>query len=162
VIYFVQAEIIGRIKIGYCARGHFEKRLSHLQIGSPVELRVLATCRGDRTREAILHDRFAASRVRGEWFEPTPDLVRFIARLNGRALAGPRPGTRPPSRLMALILEFLRREPGRAFLPSEVAAFLQLNPGSVRTTLMRLLLAGSVQKSDGVVGRYSSAKEEAS
>lgn len=84
MIYFVQAEIIGRIKIGYASQATLSRRLSCLGVASPVSLNLLVVVRGDRVREKVLHDRFSHARVRGEWFDPKPDLVRYIARLQGR------------------------------------------------------------------------------
>ncbi len=86
MIYFVQAALIGRIKIGYCRRGGLDKRIATLQTASPVPLTLLATVSGTREREAALHARFAECRAHGEWFDPALRLVSFIARLQGRIL----------------------------------------------------------------------------
>jgi hypothetical protein len=66
----------GFIKIGtaQCAAS----RLSNLQTASPRELRLFATVPGGRDVEAEMHERFAAERVRGEWFEPSERLLAFI------------------------------------------------------------------------------------
>ena len=77
-VYFIQPVDGGPIKIGIAA--HVLGRLSGLQTGSPVELRVLGVIPGVRqSYEAELHERFAATRRHGEWFEPTPELMAFIA-----------------------------------------------------------------------------------
>jgi len=84
VIYFIQAAIIGRIKIGFTSNDDFQTRMDGLQTGSPVQLRILATCPGSELEEKELHARFADYRVRGEWFRPGRRLVRLIASLQGR------------------------------------------------------------------------------
>lgn len=77
-VYFVQPVDGGPIKIGIAA--NVASRLSGLQTGSPVELRVLGIIPGVRpSREAELHERFASTRKHGEWFEPTPELMAYIA-----------------------------------------------------------------------------------
>lgn len=45
------------------------------------ELRLLAVIDGDRKAEAKLHDRFAACRVKGEWFKACPELMDYISSL---------------------------------------------------------------------------------
>lgn len=84
VIYFIQAEIVGRIKIGFTSRRRFPARLSKMQTDSCVPLTVLATCQGKRRTESLLHDRFAAARQNGEWFDPVPELVRLVFKLQRR------------------------------------------------------------------------------
>lgn len=75
LVYFIQAQT-GQIKIGIAANP--ELRLCSLQTGSPVTLTLLATCPGGRPLEAEYHRRFAASRLHGEWFLPTPDVCAVI------------------------------------------------------------------------------------
>ena len=76
-VYFAQSTAGGPIKIGYSASP--EARVASLECGSPFPLRVLKTIPGDAKVERSLHDRFAAHRLRGEWFAPHPDLLAFIA-----------------------------------------------------------------------------------
>lgn len=77
VIYFVQDQSVHHIKIGF-TDGDPEGRLKALQTGSPTGLVLLLTIPGDRTKERELHERFAAARVHGEWFKPTPELLAFM------------------------------------------------------------------------------------
>jgi len=77
MIYFIRDSASGRVKIGYTENPW--KRLSELQVASPSDLDLLAACEGDRVSEADLHQRFSASRVRGEWFLPTQDLMAHVA-----------------------------------------------------------------------------------
>jgi hypothetical protein len=77
-VYFIQAVQGGPIKIGVAE--DVDARLSALQTGSPLPLRVLAILPSSgRYGEAQLHQRFAATRLHGEWFEATPELLAFIA-----------------------------------------------------------------------------------
>ena len=83
MIYFIQADIIGRIKIGYTSQAKAEQRISNIQTGCPVPIKILATIPGSRAKEEMLHNRFAFDRVIGEWFNPSQALIRFIARIQG-------------------------------------------------------------------------------
>lgn len=77
-VYFIQPTAGGLIKIGVATNP--TSRLQSLQTGCPVELRILGIVPDvGQVVETELHQRFAASRVRGEWFDPTPDLVAYIA-----------------------------------------------------------------------------------
>lgn len=81
MIYFIQAEIVGRIKIGVSTEESLNRRVESLSTASPVRLRLLATQPGNRRCEQRLHAKFASLRVHGEWFEAGPKLIRYIARL---------------------------------------------------------------------------------
>lgn len=78
MIYFIQAEGIGHIKIGFTADADAAIRLAQLQTGSSVPLRLLGTIPGELEDEKNLHRRFAASGVGGEWFMPVPELLAAI------------------------------------------------------------------------------------
>lgn len=79
VVYFIQAGQ-GPIKIGVAT--NINKRLSMLQVGNHEPLSVLATVQGGINLETKLHWKFHKHRVRGEWFEPHPDILAEIERLN--------------------------------------------------------------------------------
>ena len=78
--YFIGAET-GPVKIGQTT--DIRRRLSALQVASPVRLTLLAVCRGG-CQERMYHSQFAHSRLHGEWFERTPEIEAEIARLNRR------------------------------------------------------------------------------
>jgi excisionase family DNA binding protein len=78
-VYFVEAGENGPIKIGH-TDASVASRISWLQTGSPVPLRLLASMPGDRDVEAKLHGKFVNTRIRGEWFERTETLMRIIRR----------------------------------------------------------------------------------
>ena len=75
-VYFLQQDKGDPIKIGKAQ--NIEKRFSDIQNMLPVRLRVLATIPGGFELEGQLHKRFAASRLHGEWFRPTPGLLALI------------------------------------------------------------------------------------
>jgi hypothetical protein len=76
-VYFIQAEGVGRIKIGHTSREP-ASRLRCLQTSSPARLTLLGTIKGGARREREVHQMFAHLRVTGEWFEPGKDLLDFI------------------------------------------------------------------------------------
>lgn len=76
VIYFIQSEHGGSIKIGRA--DDLAKRLVNLQTSRPDKLVVLAAAQGTVEHERLLHTRFAAAREKGEWFAPTAELMSLI------------------------------------------------------------------------------------
>lgn len=77
-VYFAHCEQVGATKIGKA--DDVRKRLTSLQIGSPLPLQLVDTLQDDSGRlEAALHQWFASKRIRGEWFRITPDDVREVA-----------------------------------------------------------------------------------
>lgn len=76
-VYFIQAISGGPIKIGVGRDP--ASRLLALQPGNPEQLRIIGVIRGGGfVRERDLHVRFRASRMYGEWFKPTPELLAVI------------------------------------------------------------------------------------
>lgn len=82
MIYLIQAGVGGPLKIGCAAEPR--KRLSDLQTGSPEPLTLVLAILGGLREERELHERFAASHRRGEWFNPTKEVLAFIASYEGR------------------------------------------------------------------------------
>lgn len=78
-IYFIQGLPRGPIKIG--STHDVKRRVADLQTGHPWKLRILGVCRGDIRLELELHERFAASRLHGEWFSPSRELARTIRKV---------------------------------------------------------------------------------
>lgn len=76
-IYFIEAVGLAAIKVGWAKRS-VQRRLSQLQIGCPVELRLLFSMVGAPLHERLLHHRFKAFRLRGEWFRADFELRRYI------------------------------------------------------------------------------------
>lgn len=112
-VYFIQCVSGGPIKIGYAVDP--VRRVSHLQSGTFEELKILASIPGSRQQEAALHRKFAAARVRSEWFSPTASLLSLIAevktsgKLEIDSLVVPRPVNQTTSPLLALIDAFCMR-----------------------------------------------------
>jgi hypothetical protein len=75
-VYFISGAH-GTIKIGKA--NDVAARLRTLRASSPVELRLLGTIRAGRSAEAALHRRFAKSRLHGEWFRSSAELLALIA-----------------------------------------------------------------------------------
>lgn len=81
MIYFVQAERLRLIKIGYVDRFDLEgtrHRIKTFQIGSPDRLKLIAVAEGKKNYETTLHRRFKPIRVHGEWFEPSEELLGLV------------------------------------------------------------------------------------
>jgi hypothetical protein len=76
MIYFIQNTETKHIKIGYS--DNVRSRLSDLQISSPHELAILTVCEGGIEVEKELHDKFNDHYVRGEWFNPSEELISYI------------------------------------------------------------------------------------
>ena len=79
MIYFIQSENGGLIKIGYTYKSA-KSRLSQLQTGSPDKLIILKTEEGDEHYERELHTRFKDLRQHGEWFRPGMELISHIVK----------------------------------------------------------------------------------
>lgn len=75
-VYFIQADGSGSIKIGYTK--HLNSRVKGLQTSSPVPLKLITSMKGGRSIERALHARFSDLRIRGEWFRPDPELLKYI------------------------------------------------------------------------------------
>jgi hypothetical protein len=76
-VYFVSDG--AAIKIGRAV--DVVARLRALQVSHQQPLTLLATLLAHRSIEGLLHRRFRTSRVNGEWFQATPDLLALIERV---------------------------------------------------------------------------------
>lgn len=83
-VYFAQATWGGPIKIG-CSYT-VDQRIKTLQGPLPFDLVEIGSFPGSRFQEAFLHCYFAEQRIRGEWFQPVPELWRAAmeCRTHGR------------------------------------------------------------------------------
>jgi hypothetical protein len=79
-IYFIQRGEDGPIKIGI-SNNPF-KRLETFQTASDEKLHIRGVFRGTTADEALLHQKFAAQRLRGEWFENTLEIRVAIEELS--------------------------------------------------------------------------------
>lgn len=87
--YFMRHET--NIKIGYSK----DPRKRALALAGA---EILAKEPGAASREAALHAKFAHLRLHGEWFEPGPDLMEYIADLRKQLGLGPIPESSRQSR----------------------------------------------------------------
>jgi DNA-binding XRE family transcriptional regulator len=78
-VYFMRESGAGHIKIGFT--NHIHRRLDQVKVYSAHEITLLGAEPGDEAHEARLHQRFAADRVRGEWFAASPALLAYIEQL---------------------------------------------------------------------------------
>jgi sRNA-binding protein len=76
-VYFITAREIGRVKIGYAADAW--RRFNKIQSDSPCEVDLEATVVGSVEDERAFHARFAAHRIRREWFALCPEIEDLIA-----------------------------------------------------------------------------------
>lgn len=76
-IYFVARGV--EVKIGRAT--DIARRLESLQTGGALPLKLLAVAAGGETEERALHFRYRHTRIRGEWFRLSVDLVDGIQHL---------------------------------------------------------------------------------
>ena len=84
-IYLLQQGAFGPIKIGKTA--NLKARFSSIKSGNPTDIFLRLLLRGDHATERGLHQRFAALRIAGEWFQPGLELLAFIKKPDGFELA---------------------------------------------------------------------------
>lgn len=96
-IYFIQAGVDGPIKIG--VTNNVSARLATHQIGNHEELQVLCAIPSSGPgHERALHKSFARHHIRGEWFHPSPEILRIVETWVG--------SQRIPGNLTALLPQF--------------------------------------------------------
>ena len=80
MIYVIQSGTTkdASIKIGKTTAQRKGRRRKELQIGNPEKLYVIAKLRGGKRRETELHERFARSRIHGEWFHRTTEIQEWL------------------------------------------------------------------------------------
>ena len=76
-VYFLQCEY--RVKIGFAR--NVERRIADIACMCPFPVELLATEAGEIWHEQALHQRFAKSRVHGEWFNLSDEIRDYIAGL---------------------------------------------------------------------------------
>ena len=111
VVYFIRAG--DAIKIGYTT--NLARRQRALETASAVPLELLASVPGDRREETRLHREWRHLHIRGEWFEASEELLRYIREL---AAGGPAPELDPQA--LAQAAQF--RQVLAALGPADLAA----------------------------------------
>jgi hypothetical protein len=81
-IYFIQGASGGAIKIGHSMDP--VKRLKDLQTSYPDDLVLLLMIAGSEADERALHELLAASRLKGEWFSPSDEVLAQIESLRAK------------------------------------------------------------------------------
>ncbi|MDP2645904.1 MAG: GIY-YIG nuclease family protein [Patescibacteria group bacterium] len=76
MIYFVKAGG-DFVKIGHTTN-NIKERLASIQTGCPLKLVILKTIEGNVKKEREIHKQFYKYRIRGEWFDLTPEIKKFI------------------------------------------------------------------------------------
>ena len=66
------------VKIGFTDQQP-KSRLNACQTGNHLEITLLGVMAGSISDESVLHKKFSDLHIRGEWFRPGDDLMRFIA-----------------------------------------------------------------------------------
>lgn len=79
-VYFIQAGHGGPIKIGFSSTS-VERRIIGNQVGCPQKIELLGVIEGDVSLEARFHKAFRSCALRGEWFNPHPHIMAFIAKI---------------------------------------------------------------------------------
>lgn len=79
-IYFVQSG--NAVKIGISCDP--KMRLKSMATSHHGKLILLATMPGNRSREAALHRKFKTHRIKGEWFQLVPAIIKYIASIKKR------------------------------------------------------------------------------
>lgn len=72
------------VKIGFTAAKNPNTRIKAIAQGTPHKVRLLAAIGGDRFLELQYHREFAIAHVKGEWFEPSPDVLTRVKTINSR------------------------------------------------------------------------------
>ena len=80
--FFIGNVDAGLVKIGFSR--NVTGRLNRPRSDSLFRLSILAVINGAGDRERYYHDKFAASRFSGEWFEVTPEILSEIDAINSR------------------------------------------------------------------------------
>lgn len=75
-IYFIQAGLNGPIKIGVTT--NLKQRIKDLQTSNPEKLYLIAAIYEHPELELYLHKQFKKYHIRGEWFEPGPDIFGYL------------------------------------------------------------------------------------
>ena len=83
MIYAIRAGDCGPVKFGVARDPR--SRLSTLQTGSPVELKLLASAPVHESNEKLIHRYLRGQRERGEWFRPDEKTLEVVDVLKRQA-----------------------------------------------------------------------------
>lgn len=77
VVYFIQRESDGAIKIGFSNK--IKSRVANLKSTEEENLKILGIFEGDREKEKELHERFKDLRKHKEWFAPGSAILDYLS-----------------------------------------------------------------------------------
>ena len=79
VVYVIGSEAHPYCKIGVTRVGA-KKRLNEFQVGSPFKLHIVKEIHSSHCEqlEEILHEQFESNRIRGEWFQLSPNDINEL------------------------------------------------------------------------------------
>lgn len=95
MVYFLQAQCGGPIKIGYTEK-NLASRISGVQVGSSEKLDLICAIPGNMALERRLHNTFDSIRLHGEWFYPAKHLTDYIDYLYEKRIAITEPSCKQP------------------------------------------------------------------
>lgn len=96
MIYFIKSGDNGPVKIGYAV--NITDRMEQLQTANPEKLEVILSLPGTFHKEKEIHEQFKHNRLRGEWFEYSDDLKRYIDEVCDDLILAASPNVYPPPR----------------------------------------------------------------
>lgn len=135
--YIIRAGEHGPVKIGRA--DDVPSRLADLQTGHHETLHVIRILDTPFDAEPILHARFAALRLRGEWFDFSPEMLSFVPEAPdddltvGDAMKRARNAAQEEASSLVLILrDRYRHVMDRKRFLRHLAALLQCTPRRVR------------------------------
>ncbi len=75
MVYFMRGEVTGRIRISSCLNS---KSIENVKNELSEDVTILAIINEYTEGRAVIHNKFKESRIIGDWFEPTEELLEFI------------------------------------------------------------------------------------
>lgn len=79
MIYFLQLQENGPIKIGTTNANSVPARVKLIVSTMPYEATLLAVMEGGPEEERDLHDKFIDDNIRSEWFNPSKQILDYVA-----------------------------------------------------------------------------------
>lgn len=109
-IYYIRCSETNFIKIGY-TRGNPLARMASLQTGTPSKLGLMAVHPGSMEMERKIHEKLAAHRVRGEWFDDSDEVLDHLVKVIATTIALAKiEGREPPAWALAVVEILFERE----------------------------------------------------
>lgn len=86
LVYFVTAASVDTfpVKVGRSTIYSFASRVKDLQTAIPYQIEVLFLMLGGSAQERNIHQAFADHRMKGEWFNRTPEFMGVVSDMQQR------------------------------------------------------------------------------